>query len=50
MKNKKIIIVLLAVILFGDILRTNAFSNSAQRTWYGVDMTGAACISFWKLP
>lgn len=41
MKNKKIIIVLLAVILFWDILRTNAFSNSAQRTWYGVDMTGA---------
>lgn len=41
LENKKIIFVLLAVILFGDIFKINAFSNSAKRNWYGVDMTGA---------
>ena len=40
MKNKGFIALCLILFLVSDIFKLTALANSAQRIWYGVDMTG----------
>lgn len=40
MKNKGVISLCLILFLVSDIFKLTALANSAQRIWYGVDMTG----------